>query len=268
MQNQMILISYWDLATMSLLVLLMGAVLWLNGFPHVRQYYWAVVRTIAQLSFMGIWLSWVFYADNPIWVALVGLIMLLAAGYEIAKRQQYRFTQNRSIFIGLVSLSLTAFVLLIFTLTLIIRPEPWYQPQYLIPLLGMLLGNSMTAIGVGMDNLTRNAHQMRNKIEAQLALGYTAKESMKFIKQQSLHASMIPVINMLVAAGIISLPGMMTGQILAGADPMEAVKYQIMIMILIATSTAAGTVIAVNLAISRLFDTRERLHLDVLQKAK
>ncbi|BBP46973.1 hypothetical protein THMIRHAS_23460 [Thiosulfatimonas sediminis] len=91
---------------------------------------------------------------------------------------------------------------------------------------------------------------------------------MRFIKQQSLHAAMIPVINMLVAAGIISLPGMMTGQILAGADPVEAVKYQIMIMLLIATSTAAGTMIAVEMAARRLFDARQRLQLDGLIKAK
>jgi len=268
MQTEMILISYWDLAMLSVLVILMGAVLWLQGFSHVRQYYWANIRTVVQLSFMGIWLSWVFNADSAIWVALVGLIMLLAAGYEIAKRQQYRFQKYRSVLIGLLSLSMTALVLLVLVLTLVVKPEPWYQPQYAIPLLGMLLGNSMTAIGVGLDNLTRNARQLKNKIEAQLALGYTAKESMKFIKQQSLHAAMIPVINMLVAAGIISLPGMMTGQILAGADPLEAVKYQIMIMLLIATSTAAGTLIAVELASRKLFDERQRLHLDVLVKVK
>ncbi|WP_238843374.1 ABC transporter permease [Thiomicrorhabdus xiamenensis] len=268
METQMILISYWDLAMLSVLVVLMGSVLWLQGFTHVGQYFWANVRAVAQLSFMGVWLTWVFYADNPLWVALVGLIMLLAAGYEIAKRQQYRFQKYSSILIGLMSLSVTALVLLVAVLTLVIQPDPWYQPQYAIPLLGMLLGNSMTAIGVGLDNLTRNTKQLKNKVEAQLALGYSAKESMKFIKQQSLHASMIPVINMLVAAGVISLPGMMTGQILAGASPMEAVKYQIMIMLLIATSTAAGTLIAVEMAAKKLFDERQRLHLSVLEKAK
>lgn len=268
MQTQMILITYWDLAWLSVLVVLMGVVLWLQGFSHVKQYYWANIRAVVQLSFMGVWLSWVFAADNPIWVALVGGVMLLAAGYEISKRQQYRFKRLSAILIGLWSLSVTALVLLVFVLILLIQPEPWYQAQYAIPLLGMLLGNSMTAIGVGLDNLTRNAKQLKHKIEAQLALGYSEKESMKFIQQQALHASMIPVINMLVAAGIISLPGMMTGQILAGADPMEAVKYQIMIMMLVATSTAAGTLIAINLATRKLFDERQRLQLNVLQKAK
>ncbi|MDA3807184.1 MAG: ABC transporter permease, partial [Thiomicrorhabdus sp.] len=187
--------------------------------------------------------------------------------YEITKRQQYRFKRLHGLMIGFLSLSFTALLLLIGVLTLVIQPDPWYQAQYAIPLLGMLLGNSMTAIGLGLDSLTRNAVQMKAKIEAQLALGKTAKQSLSFIKQQSLHSAMIPIINMLVAAGIISLPGMMTGQILAGADPMEAVKYQIMIMLLIATSTGLGTLIALEMGSRRLFDDRQRLQLDVLSKA-
>lgn len=263
----MITISYWDLLTLSVLVVLLGIVLWLNGFSQVKQLWWASLRMTAQLLFMGVWLSWVFYADNPLWIVLVGFVMLSAAGYEITKRQKYRFTYIYSIAIGLLSLSLTSLLLLVGVLVFVIQPEPWYQPQYAIPLLGMLLGNSMTAIGVGLDTLTRSAVQLKPKVEAQLALGKTAKQSMAFIREQSLHAAMIPVINMLVAAGIISLPGMMTGQILAGADPMEAVKYQIMIMLLIATSTGLGTLIAVEMATRRLFDSRQRLQLHVLSKA-
>ena len=264
----MILISYWDLASLSVLVFLLGVFLWLNGFSKVKQLWIATGRMVVQLLFMGVWLSYVFYADNPIWIILVGLIMLTAAGYEISKRQQYRFKKLNGWLVGFLALSMTSLVLLIITLTVIIQPTPWYEPQYAITLLGMLLGNSMTAIGLGMDNLTRSAVQSKAKIEAQLALGKTAKQSMNFIRQQSLHSAMIPIINMLVAAGIISLPGMMTGQILAGADPMEAVKYQIMIMLLIVTSTGFGTLIAVNLACRKLFDSRQRLTLDVLQKYK
>lgn len=263
----MLTISYWDLLTLSVLVVLLGIVLWLNGFSQVKQLWWASLRMTVQLLFMGVWLSWVFSADNPLWIVLVGFVMLSAAGYEISKRQKYRFTYVYSIAIGLLSLSLTSLLLLVGVLVFVIQPEPWYQPQYMIPLLGMLLGNSMTAIGVGLDTLTRNAVQLKPKVEAQLALGKTAKQSMEFIREQSLHAAMIPVINMLVAAGIVSLPGMMTGQILAGVDPMEAVKYQIVIMLLIATSTGLGTLIAVEMASRRLFDNRQRLQLHVLSKA-
>ncbi len=264
----MITISYWDLLALSSLVVLLGSILWLNGFNKVKDLWWATLRMVVQLLFMGIWLSWIFNADNPIWVVFISFIMLCAAGYEISKRQQYRFKKMHSLFIGLLSLSFISLILLVGVLVFIIQPEPWYQPQYLIPLLGMLLGNSMTAIGLGLDTLTRNAIQLKNKIEAQLALGKTAKESMQFIKEQSLHSAMIPIINMLVAAGIISLPGMMTGQILAGADPIEAVKYQIMIMLLIATSTGLGTVMAITLASRRLFDDQQRLQLNQLIKTK
>ncbi|MDG6778623.1 iron export ABC transporter permease subunit FetB [Thiomicrorhabdus sp. zzn3] len=264
----MIHLSYWDLVTLSVLVIILGGLLWLNGFTHVKQYWWANVRMVAQLLFMGVWLSWVFYAENWIWVALVGLIMLLAAGYEIAKRQHYRFHKGFSIWIGLFSISLTSLLLLIGVLTIVIEPQPWYQAQYAIPLLGMLLGNSMTAIGLGLDTLTRNSVQLKAQIEAQLALGKTAKQAMQFVREQSLHTAMMPVVNMLVAAGIISLPGMMTGQILAGADPAEAVKYQIMVMFLVATSTGFGTLIAVHVASRRLFDGRQRLQLDQLYSAK
>lgn len=257
--NNMILISYWDLAGLSVLVFLLGVFLWLNGFGRVGQLWWSTVRMVVQLLFMGVWLTYVFTADNPLWIALVGAVMLLAAGYEITKRQQYRFKKMRGFLIGFLALSVTSLVLLLGVLILVIQPTPWYEPQYAIPLLGMLLGNSMTAIGLGMDTLTRQAAQSQAKIEAQLALGVSAKKSLDFIRQQSFHAAMIPVINMLVAAGIISLPGMMTGQILAGTEPMEAVKYQVMIMLLIATSTGFGTLIAINLASRQLFDGRERL---------
>lgn len=264
----MILISYWDLAALSSLVFLLGIVLWLNGFTRVKSLWWSNLRMVAQLLFMGVWLSYVFNAENPLWILLVSIIMLSAAGYEITKRQQYRFKKLNGLLIGFTAVSLTSLVLLLGILTIIIQPTPWYEPQYAIPLLGMLLGNSMTAIGLGLDTLTKNAVQAKAKIEAQLALGKTAKESMAFIRQQSFHTAMIPVINMLVAAGIISLPGMMTGQILAGADPMEAVKYQIMIMFLVVASTGFGTLIAVNMACKRLFDSRQRLQNRVLQKAK
>ncbi len=260
----MILISYFDLAMLAILVLLLGLVLSLNGFSEVKGLWWSTTRMGVQLLFMGFWLSYVFSADNVVWVALISFIMLLIGAYEISKRQEYRFKKTTGIFIGLIALSMTSLVLLIGVLTLVIKPQPWYEPQYVIPLLGMLLGNSMTSIGLALDGLSRQAVQARAKIEAQLALGRNAKEAIAFIRQQSLHTAMIPLINMLVAAGLVSLPGMLTGQILAGVDPIEAVKYQIMIMLLIVTSAGFGTLIALNIASKKLFDARERLRLSVL----
>jgi putative ABC transport system permease protein len=264
----MISISYLDLSFLASLVFLLGLVLLLNGFQQTRQLWIASVRMIAQLLLMGVWLSWVFYAEHWFWVALVSLIMLGFAGYEISKRQTYVFAKQGSYKMGLLSLSMTALVVTVMVLTMVIQPEPWYKPQYAIPLLGMVLGNSMTAVGLGLDTLTKQAVQLKPQIEAQLALGKTAKQSIAFIKEQALHTALIPVLNMLVAAGIVSLPGMMTGQILAGADPMEAVKYQIMVMLLIVLSTASGVMIALHFGSKRLFDDRQRLVLEHLVKQK
>jgi putative ABC transport system permease protein len=97
-------------------------------------------------------------------------------------------------------------------------------------------------------------------------LGQSAQQAVSSVRQQVVRSGLIPIVNAMAAAGIVSLPGMMTGQILAGAAPVEAVKYQIMIMFLIAAGAGFGTRAAVHLAVRRLFDERERLRLDRLKR--
>ena len=128
----------------------------------------------------------------------------------------------------------------------------------------MMLGNTMTGIALGLERLTQAAREQRAGIEARLMLGHTSRQAIAEIRRQSMRYGMIPIINAMAAAGIVSLPGMMTGQILAGSPPIEAVKYQILIMFLITAGTGFGTVSAVMLGSHRLFDTRERLRLDRL----
>ena len=115
-----------------------------------------------------------------------------------------------------------------------------------------------------MDQLNKSALQQRRVIEARLIQGHSAREAILPYRREATRTGMIPTINGMAAAGIISLPGMMTGQILAGAAPVEAVKYQILIMFLIAVGTGFGTLIALSLAARRLFDERERLRVDRL----
>jgi putative ABC transport system permease protein len=97
----------------------------------------------------------------------------------------------------------------------------------------MLLGNTMNGIALGMDRLVQTAWQQRAVIEQRLMLGQKDREAIREIARDSMRAGMIPIINAMAAAGVVSLPGMMTGQILAGSPPVEAVKYQILIMFLV-----------------------------------
>ena len=147
----------------------------------------------------------------------------------------------------------------------IVQPEPWYLPQYSIPLLGMLLGNTLNGITLGLDNLTRNVWDQSAIIDGRLALGEDWSYAISDIRRDSIRVGMIPIINGMSVAGLVSLPGMMTGQIMAGAPPVEAVKYQILIMFLVAAGTGLGTITAIVIGCRRLFDDRERLRLDRLQ---
>jgi len=161
----------------------------------------------------------------------------------------------------------SSFVVTVIALSVIIGPDPWYTPRYAIPLLGMVLGNTMTGVAVALDRLVQGTWDKRSEIEQRLLLGEDRASAIGDIAKQSTRSGLIPIINSMAAAGIVSLPGMMTGQILAGSSPLDAVRYQILIMFLVAAGTGLGTVCAVWLASRRLFDTRHRLRLDRLGPA-
>jgi putative ABC transport system permease protein len=201
-----------------------------------------------------------------VWVTLMALFMLLVAGREVMARQKRRFRGWWGYALGTVSMFLSSFTVAVFALVVILGDTPWYTPQYAIPLLGMLLGNTMNGIAIAMDRLTTTAWEQREIIEARLMLGQSWDEAISAIRQQAIRSGLIPIINAMAAAGVVSLPGMMTGQILAGAPPVEAVKYQILIMFLITVGTGLGTLGAVTIGSRRLFDARQRLCLDRLRE--
>lgn len=261
---RLISLGAFDLALAGLLVLALAACSPLLKLRLARPLLIAALRTAVQLALVGLILEAVFARGEPLWVAAMAFAMLLLAGRESAARQKRRFAGGFSFAAGTLAMFVSSFVTAVLALTVVIRVEPWYTPQYAIPLLGMLLGNTMTGIAVGMDRLTQGAADQRAAIEARLALGEPATTAIADLRRESVRAGLIPMINAMAAAGIISLPGMMTGQILAGAPPWEAVKYQILIMFLIASGTGFGTVAAVWLGARRLFDPRQRLRLERL----
>lgn len=261
----MIELSPFDLALASLLVIAL-ALTSLRIYPGIaRQLLVAGLRTAIQLTLIGLVLKSLFESANLMWVALLSVLMLAVAGREVMARQHRRFTGIWGYGVGVVSMFISSFSIALFALLIVVGNQPWYQPQYAIPLLGMLLGNTMNGISLALDRLTQSAWEQRDIIEARLILGHSSQEAVSDIRQQVFRSGLIPIINAMAAAGIVSLPGMMTGQILAGVDPVEAVKYQIMIMFLITGGAGFGTLAAVHLGVKRLFDDRERLRLDRLK---
>ena len=135
---------------------------------------------------------------------------------------------------------LSSFLCAALALAVILGPEPWWAPRFSIPLLGMLLGNTMNGVSLSTERLTESVVRSREVIEQRLALGQSREEAVSGIVRESARAGLIPIFNAMAAAGVVSLPGMMTGQILAGAPVGEAVRYQILIILLIAAGTASG----------------------------
>ncbi|MCW9034855.1 MAG: iron export ABC transporter permease subunit FetB [Rhodospirillales bacterium] len=258
-----IALTYWDLAFVSLLVLINAGISLYLQLGVAKKLLIAAVRTAIQLTLMGFVLKALFALTSPLWTALAAIFMILFAGREIMARQERRFKGWWSYGLGTISMTMASFIVTIVALTAI-APDPWYAPRFALPMLGIIIGNTMTGISLGLHNLLEGVTRERAAVEAQLCLGRTIWVATRPVIRKALHSAFMPIINSMSAAGLVLIPGMMTGQILAGADPIEAVKYQILVMFVIAGGTALGAVSAVFGGISRLTDARHRLRLDRL----
>ena len=262
--NGYIQLDYFDL-------LLAGSLLFVNGALSLylklgltRQITIASLRMIIQLAAVGFVLKALFATVSPWLTGLVALVMVLFAGREIVARQDRRFAGWWAYGLGVGCMATAAIAVSLFALTTQLQADPWYHPQFAIPLLGMILGNTMTGVALALDTMTTNARQQRVAIEARLALGASRNDAFRPLKRQAMRVALMPTINAMAATGLVSLPGMMTGQILSGVDPIEATKYQLLVMFLIAGGTCLGAVTAVLLGAMRLSDDRHRLRLDHL----
>jgi putative ABC transport system permease protein len=245
-------LSYFQVSLAASLIVINGAISVLLKLDLERRLLIAAVCTIVQLLLIGLVLDWVFRMDR--WYIVVAMMsaMTLIAGIAAINRTAFRFPGiwARSVAATWVSSWLIASL----AVFVIVQVRPWYTPQYAIPLLGMILGNTLNGVSLGLDRLGSELVGRRDQVEGVLALGATRWEAARPLVQQAVKTGLIPTINAMMVVGIVSLPGMMTGQLLAGTSPVEAVKYQIVIMFLIASGTALGTVSVVLLSFRRLFN--------------
>ena len=206
----------------------------------------AVVRTLIQLTIAGYVLSYVFASQHLIFMGLMLALMMGVAAQNAAKRgkgiprgsayRPHRNCDQRSSFPD--------------TLTLHRYSR---TPQYIIPLSGMIIGNSMVASGVTLNRLSSEFKLRRGEVELALSLGANPKKASLSVVKAAVKAGMIPTIDSMKTVGLVQLPGMMTGQILAGADPIQAVRYQILVMFMISGATAITSLIVVSARVSHLF---------------
>jgi putative ABC transport system permease protein len=221
-------------------------------------------RMTAQLLLVGLVLRYLFGHVSGLLVVLMSVVMLAAAGREVQARQKRKVRGLSGYLIAAFAMFISSFSIALLALTVIIQVKPWYTPQYAVPLLGMLLGNTMTGVSLSIDLLVSQFYEKHMVIEQRLMLGQKWQEASSDIRRDAMRNGMMPIINSMAAAGLVSLPGMMTGQILGGTPPIEAVKYQILIMFLIAAGTGFGVISAIHMMARRLFDKRHRLRLELV----
>lgn len=259
-----IALSTLDLSMAAVLVIILALLSVVLRLKLASRIIIAAIRTVVQLMLIGLVLKALFATESLLWVSLLAVIMLLVAGREVMARQQRRFGGLWGYGLGTLSMFISSFTLTIYALIVVVGTDPWYTPQYAIPLLGMMLGNTMNGVALALDRLSNGAWQQRTIIEGRLMLGQDWHTAISDITRDSVRTGLIPIINAMAAAGIVSLPGMMTGQILSGTEPVEAVKYQILIMFLITAGTGFAAMLATWIGARHLFDERQRLRLERL----
>ena len=245
-------IALWQLALAYLLLALpLGVILWYR-IPILGRTALAVVRMTAQLVFVGLYLQVIFRLNN-LWLNLGWLIvMVTVADFSIARSCELRLARIALPLFAALLLG-TAVPMLIFT-GLILRCENLMDAQYAIPIGGMILGNCLRADIVGIRTFYNSIRTSEKSYHSALAQGAMLHEAVRPFITEACQAALAPAVATMATIGLVSLPGMMTGVILGGADPMTAIKYQIAIMIAIFSGTAVTVALGIKLTMRTAFD--------------
>src|SRR5438309_8613302 len=203
-----IALSYWDLAAASVLVFINAGLSVIFRLRVHRSLLIAAIRMVVQLALVGVVLTPLFSLVSPLWTGLAAIGMVRFAGHEAAQRQERGFSGWWSYGLDTGCMMMSSVLVTAFALLTALRPSPWYDPRYAIPLLGMILGNCMTGIALGLDTLTTGLVNRRASVEAQLMLGATRWEAAAPVTRDALRSALMPTINSMAATGLVSLPGM------------------------------------------------------------
>ncbi|MGK7874158.1 MAG: iron export ABC transporter permease subunit FetB [Xenococcaceae cyanobacterium] len=227
------------------------------GLEH--QLAFAAGRSLLQLLVVGYILAFIFALNNP-WAVLIVLGVMLSIAAIVARN---RISKKIKGLLPVVwgSIFASSAITLSYTILLIIQPQTWYSPQYLIPLAGMILGNSMNSASLAGERLVSMINNHRLEIETHLCLGATTQQAVTSYRKEAIRIGLIPTLNQMMVVGIVSLPGMFTGQVLAGSDPLNAAFYQILILFMIALANLMTTFLVTEGVYRQFFNQNAQLVL-------
>ncbi|MCG8684110.1 MAG: iron export ABC transporter permease subunit FetB [Desulfobacterales bacterium] len=252
-------ISFLELSITALFVIAAGGISLWGRLGLGKDLLIGSVRCVVQLLAMGYVLKYIFNVAS-VWIVLLLFTIMVIFAVRIIRGNVAETTIPFVMPAFLTMLMVYALISAIVT-GLIVGAKPFWHPQYFIPLAGMVVGNSMTALGLSLDRLFSDLKTQRDEVEMMLCLGATSIEASRDIFRKALKAGMIPSINSLAGVGLVFIPGMMTGQILSGEDPMLAIRYQIVVMFMLVASTALTVTIVLYIVRKRCFGPGQQLLL-------
>ncbi len=254
-------ISLWKMvAVFGLLIIPLG-ILYYTNRNLVKEAAWALVRMTVQLILIGLYLKYLFEINSILLNFLWMFIAIVVADFSIIRQAQLcRRIFFFRMFMGTAFASLT--VTLIFVIV-ILQPDPLYDARYLVPIFGMTLGNCLRGNVIAMERFFNGIRTNEREFVNRLLLGATKMEAVRPFMQQAMQAALSPMFATMATMGIVALPGMMTGQILGGALPWIAIKYQIAIMICIFAIMTLGAFLNIMLVIPVGFDKFGMLRKDI-----
>lgn len=238
-------VTWLDLALVVMLVLVAAGISRWQRLGLERGYIVGAVRALLQLFGVGYVLVYLFEAEKW-WLVLLALAVMLVAATAAATRGRALAAGRQRLWaISGTGMLISSGLTLAYVTQVVLRVQPWYEPRYLVPLFGMIVGNAMNGAALATERLASEMEAQRGVLEAYLALGATPARAAADPVKRALSAALIPSINGLMVVGLVQLPGMMTGQILAGESPMLAVRYQVVVAFMLTFATALTSAIVV-----------------------
>ena len=239
----------------SLLILVPISISYKEGLGLEKDIIASMLRAIIQLIIVGYVLEEMFQLKNAIVTLVIVIIMIFNAAINTRKRGE---NIERVMIISFLSIFVGVLIILI---VLVLSGAIKFIANEVIPIAGMIINNAMIAIGLSYRNLNTAFRIRRAEIEAKLSLGADIKEASKSVIKESIKLAIIPTIDSAKTLGIVSLPGMISGLILAGVSPLEAIKFQIMVTFMIVSSSAIAAMISTYFGYRYFFNERKQLKL-------
>ena len=239
----------------------MGLLAW-QRLGQVRSISIATARLVLQMMLLALVLRAIVAANNPWVVVAIGLVMLGTAAHTVGARQRRARWEIRLEAFGAMAASTV--VVMAVAVRLALRVEPWYDPLTVIPMLGMVLGNSVSAVSLAAERFESDLRADRDLVELRLSLGATSRQAASAASRSAVSAGLSPIINNMMIAGIVAIPGMTTGQLLAGADVGQAIRYQILLYLAIAAVAAFGVMILLEIRLRRCFTPAHQLRREAI----